>query len=46
VLVYRDYGMDIVERLRRAEFAEAWVDGRYGSAFLGHGSPVVAARAW
>lgn len=45
VLVYRDYGMDIVERLRREGFAEAWVDGRFSAAFLGHGSAVVAALA-
>jgi SAM-dependent methyltransferase len=45
VLVYRDYGMDIVERLRREGFAEAWIDGRFSAAFLGHGSAVVVARA-
>jgi SAM-dependent methyltransferase len=45
VLVYRDYGVDIVERLRKHGFAEAWIDERFKAAFLGHGSPVVAGRA-
>jgi SAM-dependent methyltransferase len=44
VLVYRDYGMDIVERLRRQGFAEAWIDPRFEAAFLGHGSAVVCAQ--
>ncbi len=45
VLVFRDYGMDIAERLRRQGFAQAWVDLQFGSAFLGQGSAVICARA-
>lgn len=45
VLVYRDYGPDIVERLKRHGFAEAWIDARSSAAFLGQGVPVVVARA-
>jgi SAM-dependent methyltransferase len=45
VLVYRDYGSDIVERLQRQGFAKAWIDGRFSAAFLGHGVHVIAAQA-
>jgi SAM-dependent methyltransferase len=44
VLVYRDYGYDIVERLRAQGFEQAWIDPRFNAAFLGHGANVVAAR--
>lgn len=45
VLVYRDYGADITERLLRQGFAKAWVNDRFSRAFLGHGANVVAALA-
>jgi SAM-dependent methyltransferase len=45
VLVYRDYGMDITDRLRGQGFRRAWIDGRFGAAFLGQGSAVIAAQA-
>jgi SAM-dependent methyltransferase len=45
VLVFRDYGIDIVERLLRQRFARAWIDIRFSAAFLGSGAPVVAAEA-
>jgi SAM-dependent methyltransferase len=44
VLVYRDYGMDIADRLRRRGFTQAWIDERFTAAFLGQGSAVIAAR--
>ena len=45
VLVYRDYGRDLPERLRRHGFREARLDTRFESAFLGHGRAVVVATA-
>jgi SAM-dependent methyltransferase len=45
VLVFRDYGADIVERLRDAGFAEAEIDRRCESAFLGQGCGVIVAKA-
>jgi SAM-dependent methyltransferase len=45
VLVYRDYGADITERLLRQGFARAWINDRFNAAFLGHGANVVAALA-
>jgi SAM-dependent methyltransferase len=45
VLVYRDYGTDITDRLVRHGFAKAWIDSRFKTAFLGHGVDVVAALA-
>lgn len=45
VLVYRDYGVDITERLVRQGFAKARIDSRFKTAFLGHGVDVVAATA-
>lgn len=45
VLVYRDYGADLTERLQRQGFARAWIDERFKAAFLGHGAYVVGARA-
>jgi SAM-dependent methyltransferase len=45
VLVFRDYGADITERLRAQGFAEAVIDRRYEKAFLGQGCGVVVAKA-
>lgn len=45
VLVFRDYGADITGRLRAAGFAEAAIDRRYETAFLGQGCGVIVARA-
>lgn len=44
VLVFRDYGTDIIERLRAQGYAEAWIDRRYERAFLGLGCGVIIAR--
>jgi len=44
VLVFRDYGADITARLRAQGFAEAAIDRRYETAFLGHGCGVIVAR--
>jgi hypothetical protein len=44
VLVFRDYGTDITERLRAQGYAEAVIDRRYESAFLGHGCGVIVAK--
>ncbi len=44
VLVYRDYGRDIIDRLREAGFASADIDRRFEQAFLGAGAGVVVAR--
>jgi len=44
VLVFRDYGRDIVGRLRAAGFGEARIDSRFERAFLGAGCLVVVAR--
>jgi len=43
VLVYRDYGRDITERLRSAGFHSARIDYSLESVFLGTGSKVVIA---
>jgi len=45
VLVFRDYGLDITERLRAAGFAGAAIDRRFEAAFLGQGCGVVVATA-
>jgi SAM-dependent methyltransferase len=45
VLVFRDYGADIVGRLRAAGFAEATIDRRCDRAFLGQGCGVIVAKA-
>ena len=45
VLVFRDYGTGITERLRAEGFADAVIDRRYEKAFLGQGCGVVIARA-
>jgi SAM-dependent methyltransferase len=45
VLVFRDYGRDIVERLRQAGFSAARIEARFERAFLGSGYGVVVARA-
>lgn len=45
VLVYRDYGADIAERLLEAGFSAAHIDRRCQSDFWRHGRPVVVARA-
>jgi SAM-dependent methyltransferase len=44
VLVFRDYGRDITERLREAGFGAARIDPRHERAFLGHGAGVVVAE--
>jgi SAM-dependent methyltransferase len=44
VLAFRNYGEDIIDRLRGAGFASATIDWRFRTAFLGHGSGVVVAR--
>lgn len=44
VLVYRDYGLDITDRLRASGFAEARIDWRFETAFLGQGCGVVVAQ--
>lgn len=44
VLAYRNYGRDIVERLRSGGFRSAEIDWRFRNAFLGQGSGVVVAR--
>ena len=45
VLVFRDYGTDITARLRAQGFAEAAIDRRCETAFLGQGCGVIMARA-
>ncbi len=45
MLGFRDYGADISGRLRAAGFAEAAIDRRYQTAFLGQGCGVIVARA-
>jgi SAM-dependent methyltransferase len=45
VLAFRNYGRDIVERLRTAGFAHARIDWRCREAFLGHGVGVVVGEA-
>lgn len=46
VLVQRDYGRDLVDRLRDAGFVEARITTPASSSLFGHGRPViVAARA-
>jgi len=42
VLVYRDYGRDITERLIGAGFRSARIEMRYARAFLGAGRGVIA----
>jgi len=44
VLVYRDYGLDITDRLRASGFDDARIDWRFETAFLGQGCGVVVAR--
>jgi SAM-dependent methyltransferase len=41
VLVFRDYGRDILQRLRSAGFSQARFDGRCKDGFLGFGRTVV-----
>jgi SAM-dependent methyltransferase len=45
VLVYRDYGLDITQRLREAGFSAARIEQDFRRAFLGEGSRVVVALA-
>jgi len=45
VLVYRDYGRDITQRLEQAGFSRASVDRRFDKAYLGAGCGVVVAEA-
>jgi SAM-dependent methyltransferase len=44
VLVYRDYGGDVVDRLRAAGFAHAWIDSTSTDLPWGHQRAVVCAR--
>jgi SAM-dependent methyltransferase len=44
VLVFRDYGADIVDRLRAQGFASAVIDRRCETAFLGQGCGVIVAE--
>jgi len=44
VLVYRDHGRDIVERLRASGFVSAGIDERSIGDFWGYGRPVIVAR--
>jgi SAM-dependent methyltransferase len=43
VLVFRDYGRDITDRLCSAGFAAAHIESRFSHSFLGTGRPVVIA---
>ena len=45
VLAFRNYGRDITRRLQSCGFGAAHIDERCATAFLGHGSGVVLARA-
>jgi SAM-dependent methyltransferase len=45
VLAFRNYGHDIVDRLRACGFAEARIDWRFKDAYLGQGVGVVVAQA-
>jgi len=45
VLVYRDYGRDITDRLRAAGFRSARIEMRFARAFLGAGRGVIVALA-
>ena len=45
VLVYRDYGQDITQRLLEAGFARAYIDRRFERAWLGAGCGVIVAEA-
>ncbi|MGA8006997.1 MAG: methyltransferase domain-containing protein, partial [Burkholderiales bacterium] len=45
VLVYRDYGQDITQRLVEAGFARAYIDRRFERAWLGAGCGVIVAEA-
>jgi len=44
VLVFRDYGRDIVTRLLEAGFSSARIEARFERVFLGFGRCVVVAR--
>ena len=44
VLVFRDYGSDIVDRLFARGFARAWIESRFAGAFLGFGAFVLVAE--
>jgi SAM-dependent methyltransferase len=44
VLAFRNYGTDIADRLRAAGFADAVIDRRCETAFLGQGCGVIVAR--
>jgi SAM-dependent methyltransferase len=45
VLAFRDYGSDIVTRLRAAGFARAWIEPADAAAPWGFARPVICARA-
>jgi SAM-dependent methyltransferase len=45
VLAFRNYGRDITRRLQSCGFSAAHIDARCATAFLGHGSGVIVARA-
>jgi SAM-dependent methyltransferase len=43
VLTFRNYGLDVIERLRAAGFSDAAIDRRAAERFFGHGRGVVVA---
>ena len=45
VLVFRDYGLDIIQRLEQAGFANVRIERIFERAFLGSGRSVIIARA-
>lgn len=45
VLVFREHGRDIVERIRASGFATATINDRSVGDFWGYGRPVIVARA-
>jgi len=44
VLVFRDYGLDITQRLERAGFDTVQINALFEEAFLGFGRKVIIAR--
>lgn len=44
VLAFRNYGLDVTDRLRASGFRQAGIDRRFEKAFLGHGCGVVVAE--
>ncbi|MBN7797740.1 hypothetical protein [Parahaliea mediterranea] len=44
VLCFRNYGHDIVERLKTAGFSSARLDFSFTRSYMGYGRPIVIAR--